>query len=72
MAIIRKRKVHDQIESDGPTDALPSNQPELAPYAPLDEGDVLTAEVGRDETTIEAARDFESQGGDEESQADGD
>ncbi len=72
MAIIRKRKVHDQIESDGPTDALPSNQPELAPYAPLDERDVLTAEVGRDETTIEAARDFESQGGDEESQADGD
>ena len=72
MAIIRKRKVHDQIESDGPTDALPSNQPELAPYAPLDERDVLTAEVGRDETTIEAAREFESQGGDEESQADGD
>ena len=72
MAIIRKRKVHDQIESDGPTDALPSNQPELAPYAPLDERDVLTAEAGRDETTIEAAREFESQGGDEESQADGD
>ena len=72
MAIIRKRKVHDQIEGDGSADALSSNQPDLAPYTPLDGGEVLTAEASQDEPPIEAAQDFESQGGDEESQSESD
>jgi len=75
MAIIRKRKNLEQPGGDGQSQG---NQPDLAPFAPLAEElstIVEAAAAPQDEVRAEAqdaAQDYESQGGDEEPQGEGD
>jgi len=69
MAIIRKRKSLDQAEGKGAAESS-DGQPELAPFSPLAEE--LTQIVEAIAPEAEGAEDYEQQGADEESQAEGD
>jgi transcription termination factor Rho len=72
MAIIRKRKAQDQVEGDGAGEASTVGQPGLEPYAPLVDINALSTDAARDDASTEGSRYYEAQGGDEESQGEGD